>query len=480
MKPSLLPALLAFGLLFGRLTGIAQPDTTTVYSLPRCVALALDNNLQVRQAGWQAETNRVNLTAARGNVLPFLAGGVNHGINQGRSIDPFTNNYVNQEVSFANYNLNGSITLWNGLSLQNTVQQVRLAYEAGKLDLQQTRENMTVSVMLAYLQVLNSDEQLSQARRQADVTARQVARLRQLDSLGTIAPALLYDLRGQLATDRLNEIAARSNGQAARLTLAQLLNIPFSPVMKLELLPEALQPGGTDPDASRQLLLTATAALPLVRAADLRLRSAQKGLKAARGQRSPSVFAFGNLGTTYSSAASRSILLGTNEVATGNFVVVGPDRVPVYTAVSNYSSSPIPYYEQWRNNVFSTIGVGLRIPLLNGNQTRTQIGLARIAEQQASFQVETATNQVQQAVEQAVLNQQLALERYHTLVGQVADFTLSFQAAEARFEAGVSTSTDYMVAKNNLDRTRSNLIAARYDVALRSKIVAYYEGKPLP
>ena len=480
MKLPLPAALLTLCLLFCRLPGTAQSaGTTTPYSLQRCVALALEHNLQVRQAGWLTETDRANLTAAWGDILPFLSGNVTHGINQGRSIDPFTNTYINQEISFANYNLNGSVTLWNGLSLQNAVHQSKLAYEADKMDLQQVRENVTISVMLAYLQVLNSDEQLNQARQQAAVTARQVERLQELDSLGAIAPALLHDLRGQLANDRLNEVNMRNNAQTARLTLAQLMNTPFSAAMQVEPLPETLPPATSSPDAAR-LYEAAAAALPQIKAADLRLRSAQKGLKAARGQWSPSIYAFGNLGTTYSSAASRSTLLGTTEVATGNYVVVGTDRVPVYTSVSNYSSQVIPYNEQWRNNVFSTIGLGLRIPILNGNQTRTRIGLARIAEQQAAFQAQTTRTQVQQVVEQAVLNLQNARERYNTLTGQVHDFALSFQAAEARFEAGVGTSVDYMVAKTNLDRARSNLIAARYDVALRSKIVEYYEGKPLP
>ncbi|MBC7447359.1 MAG: TolC family protein [Hymenobacteraceae bacterium] len=480
-RPSLLwplAGLLALGLLFGPRTGYAQSDTAAVYTLSRCVALALDHNLQARQADWQTEKSRLDLLSARGNVLPFVAGGVTHGINQGRSIDPFTNSYVNQEVSFANYGLSGSITLWNGQTLQHTVQQTRLAYEAGKLERQQLRENITISVLLAYLQVLNSDEQLNQARQQTRVTADQVARLRVLDSSGTIAPALLADLKGQLATDQLNELTARGNAQTARLTLAQLLNIPFNPALRVSPLPEALSP--TNPAAAAdvgQLVLTATATLPHLKAAELRLRSAQKGVRAARGMRLPALYAFGNLGTTYSSAANRATLLGTSEVATGNYVVVGPDRVPVYTAAPTYRSSVIPYAEQWRNNVFSTIGLGLRIPLLNGNQARTQRGLARLAEQQADVQVQVVTTQLQQAVTQAVLNQQLAQERYQALTGQVADFTQSFRAAEARFAVGVTTSVDYVVAKNNLDRARSNLIAARYDVALRRQIVAYYAGK---
>ncbi len=191
----------------------------------------------------------------------------------------------------------------------------------------------------------------------------------------------------------------------------------------------------------------------MVKAADLRVRSARRGLRAAQGLWSPSVYAFGNLGTTYSSAATRS---------------TGPT-----------TSETIPYGSQWTNNRYSAFGIGVQVPIITAFQTRTRVGLARIAEKQADFQARTVKTQVQQQVEQAVLNHQLAQERYQTSAQQVKDFTLAFQAAEARFEAGVGTSVDYMVAKNNLDRARSTLISARYDLALRGKIVEYYEGKPL-
>jgi outer membrane protein len=86
---------------------------------------------------------------------------------------------------------------------------------------------------------------------------------------------------------------------------------------------------------------------------------------------------------------------------------------------------------------------------------------------------------VQQVVTQAVLNQQLAQDRCRTLEQQVQDYTRSYEAAEARFENGVGNPIDYLTAKNNLDRARSNLIAARYEVALRARLVAYFEGQPL-
>ncbi|MBD0286930.1 MAG: TolC family protein, partial [Flavisolibacter sp.] len=49
-------------------------------------------------------------------------------------------------------------------------------------------------------------------------------------------------------------------------------------------------------------------------------------------------------------------------------------------------------------------------------------------------------------------------------------------AAEVRFNAGVGTIVEYLIAKNNLDRANNNLIVSKYDYALRKKILDYYSG----
>jgi len=38
---------------------------------------------------------------------------------------------------------------------------------------------------------------------------------------------------------------------------------------------------------------------------------------------------------------------------------------------------------------------------------------------------------------------------------------------------------DYLIAKNNLDRAKTSLIVGRYDYLLRTKILDYYQSKPL-
>lgn len=136
----------------------------------------------------------------------------------------------------------------------------------------------------------------------------------------------------------------------------------------------------------------------------------------------------------------------------------------------------IPYNDQLKNNVFYTFNLGLRIPIFTNFRTRNTIKLADIAVRNSQLMEENTKVQRRQQVEQAYLNMTNSYDRYTTLSKQVAAYSISFQAAEARLTAGVGTTVDYVLAKSNLDRANIALITAKYDFVLRKKILDFYQN----
>jgi outer membrane protein len=123
------------------------------------------------------------------------------------------------------------------------------------------------------------------------------------------------------------------------------------------------------------------------------------------------------------------------------------------------------------------VSLNLNIPIFNALQTRNRLKIDKIEAERLSFVEKTTKTQLQQDVERAHINMTTAFERYKTLLDQVNAYTESFKAAEIRFNEGVGTSIDYLIAKNNLDRATSNLIIAKYDYVLRTRVLDYYQGK---
>jgi len=425
----------------------AQPQAR-IYSLRQCVETGIANNLTVNRSRLNMDRSEVYMKQSRGNMLPTLKGSIDHNLNSGRSIDLLTNDYVNQEYTSAIYGLQTGVTLFNGLRLLNTLRSDQYAYEAGKMEWQQQKDNLTLDIILAYLQILTSQDQLELARIQTEQTRKQVERLEILNNQGAIMPSDLTDMKGQLANNILAEINTANALETAKLNLAQLMNIPYDSNFTVERLTVDqfdLQYAAT-PDS---IFAIASEQLAMVRATELRRKSAEKSVAAARGNYFPSIGLGANIFTNFSSTGRDS------------------------------SNAKIPYYDQLSNNYRTTVGIGISIPILNGFRTRNQVNLAKIDLKEAELTEESTRIQLRQAIERDYVNMVAARKRYQALVEQVDAMTESFRAAEARFNAGVGNSIDYLTARNRLDLANINLIQARYDYVLRTKILDYYQGRPL-
>jgi outer membrane protein len=446
-------------------------------TLKQCVEAAIDNNLQVRQAAWQSQSDQIIYKQAKATQLPYIGGAVNHGVNQGRSIDPFTNSYANQQINFANYSINTSVTIWNGSSIRNNIRQNELNAKASEMDWQQAKDNITINVILAYLQVLNNEEQMAIAKNQLEVTRTQVKRLETLNESGAISPSLLFDLKGQMANDELNLINVKNALESAKISLSQLMNLPYRSdwqLEKIETTDTKLYDGTPE-----NIYQAATQQLAVIKAADFRKQSADKRFLSTKAQMLPTLSFNGGFGTNYSSVASRQELLNTADVATSSYVNVSGSKLPVFAPQSNYANRKITYGDQWTNNFNSSLSLGLQIPILNGLRARSNMNQAKVLQKRTEFEAGTVKTQVRQAIDQAYVNMNSAFERLQTLARQLTDFTQSFKAAEVRFTAGVNTSVEYTIAKNNADRANANYVAAKYDYLLRIKILDFYQGKQL-
>ncbi len=421
------------------IVGMAHAQQTN-YTLPQCIDIAIKNNLSVSKSELQMQMAQIGLQQSRENLLPSLSGNVSHAVNSGRSVDPTSYTYVNRQITTANYGLNGGLTLFNGLAMQNNIKQASLAYQAGKMDFQQVKELVTLNVINAYLQVLNSEDQLVQANNQLIVSQKQVERLNILDKEGAAKPSDVYDIKGRLAADQLLLINAKNNVSQTKLVLLQIMNVPFDKNISIERFnANDLQAYVTTADA---IYNTALHDIAVVKAATLRRESAEKGVKVAKGLLLPSLSLSGGLYTNYSSG-----------------------------------SQPISYVEQFRNNYSTSFGLGLRIPILSAFQGRNRVSLAKINLLDAEYTERSTQVQLKQDIEQAYLNMTAAFERYQVLIEQIKAYTGSFNAAEAKFNAGVINSVDFVLTKNNLDQANSALISARYDYLVRVKILDYYQGK---
>lgn len=465
---------LFIGLIFFANRSYSQTDT--LYTLPQCIDIAIKNNLDVKQSELKMEQDRIYWKQARENLLPTINSDLSQGTSSGQSLNPLTNTYISQSIGFGNYSLNAGLILFNGLALQSSIKQTSLAYQAGKMDFEQAKNTITLNVITAYLQVLDNTDLLAQAKGQLTVTQKELDRLDVLFKDGATNPGDYYNVKGQLGTDQLNVINAGNALIASKLNLLQIMNVPFSKNVQIERLKADEVPGEYNTTVD-QVYTNAIATLPLVKAAAYRTQSARKEVQAAKGSLWPTLSLNGGLSTRYSSTAHKSIFVDSSTVTTGGYIKTPTGNQPVYTSIPNYNYQNISFSDQFRNNYTSQVYLGLHIPILNSFTYRNKVSLAKIDYLNAKYVEQTARVQLKQNVEQAYNNMTSAYSRYQVLLQQVNAYAESFRTVEIRFKAGVLNSYDYILAKNNLDQSNTNLIIARYDYFIRTKILDYYQGR---
>lgn len=453
------------------------PDAMQVYTLQQCVETAFKNNVDVKQAELQAESARLNYNLSKARMLPDLNAGIIHSSYNGRSINPYTNSYINEQNNAASYSLSSSVTLWNGCSLHNYMKQNELNYEAGKMDAQHAKDKITINIILNYLFVLSTQEQLNIALNQVEATRKKVEMLEIKDGQGAISPSDLYDMKGQLATDELSVVNTRNSLENAKLTLSQLMNIPYSENMKLIPVNDSsvVQYGSSVSEVYENALNH----LAMVKSADLKVAGAAKNIKAIKGQLLPTLYLAGGLYTNFSNTANTQEFVNTTDVQTTDYVMLNSTKTPVYKQQTTYNAVAIPYATQLNNNFNSAISVGIQIPLLNGMQVRNKLNQAKVAQKQLTVQAQHTRDQLRTSIETDFVNMNTDYASYQILQRQAADFEQSFRAAEVRFANGAISTVDFVIAKNNLDRVKLNLVSIKYNYLLRTKLLDFYQDKPL-
>jgi outer membrane protein len=447
----------------------------TVYSLKQCVDSALSNNPTVRQSEYTSEAARNNLAQQKGAMLPFVSGYASYTNNGGKSVNNYTNSYVTENFNSGYGQLQATLTLWNGGAVQNFIRQYSLLYQADKMDWQQAKDQMTVSVILAYLNVLSLEEQLGMAERQADATRKRVELLSIQNQEGAISPSDLTDMKGQLASDQLTITSTQNALEANKLALAQFMNIPYSPNLEVQKLAEDLTPV-LYPATVDQIYQNATHNLAQVKAAQLHLASASKGVMATRGALMPTLSLFGQVYSNYSTAAASQRLINTSFVPSGGYADNGGTQLPVFLPQSNFQNEKIAFGDQINNNVNTQLGVQLSIPILNGLRARTQYKNAQVNLAQAKFNAGTTITLLRQSIESYYVTMMSDFRTYTTLIEQVKNYDESFHSAEIRYDAGAMKSLDFIIYKTNLDRANLSLIQGKYNYILQTKVLDYFQG----
>jgi outer membrane protein len=458
---------------------VQASGTETKLGLQEAVNIALKNNISVKQSQNQVLLNTLQLQQSKFNQLPNASGNISESFNFGRSLDPFTNTYIDNSVNYNQISVNTNVIIFNGYQLKNTIAQNDILLKATQFDLQAMKENISLQVVLSYLNIMNAEDQLAISKTQIAITALQIDKTDKLVKAGSLAQSNLFDLKAQLATEETTVINNQSTLDLAKLTLLQLLNDRNITDVKVDRI-SVPTPATSGYEASiDKVYQTAEGSQPTVKAADLRIAGADKGIEIARAGFLPIVTANANFGGNQSNRQKNYIQSGTKDQNFGIVKFNGTD-FPLIVSQPNYvENGTTSYFTQLGNTANYGFGVNASIPIFSRYNNKSNVTRAKIQKENANLNAQQTRLTLRQNIETAYTNLTNSAKRYDAFLVQVSALEESFRAAESRFNAGAIDFVSYSLQKTNLDKAKGNLVQAKYDFIFRTKILDYYQNKPL-
>jgi len=379
--------------------------------LADAVDVALCNNPQTRQSWANAKVQAAQVGIARSEYLPSI---------DAAAVLQRTQTY-NVSDSGGQTNLNGALTfnylLFDFGGRDAALEQARHSLLAADWTHNSTLQSVLLGAVQAYYQLYAAQEAV------AAVLAAEKASLNSLDATrarqraGTATRADVLQAQTAYSQSQLNTTQAQGDSATARGILANTLGLSAELALTIAPPPD-LEARQVAERAVSQLIEVARARRPDLAAAQAQVRAAQSNIKVQESAGKPTVSLFAGL--------------GANAAAPG----LDPNT--------------------------GSIGLQLRIPLFTGYQSTYQILQARDQlEVQQATRDRLATD-VSLDVWRAYQDLQTQGQSLTTTDELVASAQESYNAALARYKAGVGTIIDLLNAQSALASAQLQRIQARY------------------
>lgn len=417
------------------------------WSLRQCISYALEHNITMKQQDVTKQQREIDLNTAKNSRLPDLNGSASQNWSFGRGLTS-ENTYSDTNTSSTSFSLGTSVPLFSGLKIPRTIELNKLNLETATADMEKARNDISVQVAQAYVQILYDLEMRDVAQRQISIDSMQVARLKEMYRNGKASGVDVAQQEATLAQSRLTYTQADNDYRLALLALTQLLELP-SPEGFAIIRPDV---GGIDPSAGAvppspdEIYQEAITFKPEIKAELYRLKSTEMNIKIAQSALLPTL--------------SLNAGIGSNYYKTSGFKAESFGR-------------------QMRNNFSQYIGLSLNVPIFNRFATRNSIRSAKLERETQQLQLDNVRKNLYKEIQQAYYNTIAARAKYESSMEASRSNKAAFDLMSAKYEYGKANITEFNEAKNNWLKAESDLVIAKYEYVYDTSLIDFYRGKEL-
>lgn len=416
----------------------ASVASASTWTLDSCINYALEHNLTVKSRAIEVNSGELDVTAAKDRHLPNISAGASQSFSFGRGLTS-DNTYTNRNTSNFGWSINMSLPLFDGLSAVRQTKYAKANLRALVEELEASKDDITLNVISAYLQVLYNDEMVKIAAEQLRLSQVEEQRRQQLLDAGKIAELELTQARAQVAQNQMSLVNSQNDRKMALVDLAQLLELPSVDDFDIAPIDENGLPL-LSPDAVYDHALENNHSMLASRR---RIEAADRYVSLARSSYMPTLSFNAGIGSNF-------------------YTVNGMEH-------ESFSS-------QMRNNFNKSLGFSLSIPIFDAFSSRNSVRRAKIQKLNAELQYETNRTNLYKTIQQAFYQAQGADERRKAAEVSESATKEAYEAMKQKYEFGKANATEYEQALSEYVRAQSEAARAKYESILRRRILAFYNS----
>ena len=209
---------------------------TPIYTLRECMEYAVSNSTQIRIQQAAMDDERIARRDAILNAFtPSIQAGTAVSSNFGRAVDPETNTYISTTSFDNSYSVSAGITLFNGFQAVNNLRITKTAVAMGVSEEQRIRDNICLSTMQAYCNVVYYSRLAEILKEQVETAAESLHVAERQEELGQKGYADVVQMKAELAEMEYKLISAENGRKDAMLTLKDVMFWPMTEELAIDL-----------------------------------------------------------------------------------------------------------------------------------------------------------------------------------------------------------------------------------------------------
>ena len=419
-------------------------------SLKDCMEYALQHSskIEIQQADYDDA-----LLQRRDAILraftPSISAGTNAYTNFGRTIDPETNSYISM-TSFSNsYSVNASILLFNGFTALNNLKIAKTAVKMGASRKQQLHDEICLSVMQAYFNVLFESDMKNVLTAQVATAQQNLLLMTKQYELGQKGYAEVAQLEADLAEREYQLIAADNKVKEALLDLKAIMLWTVQDTLAIDtVLASSLSSALPTNHLENVSELTAFAQTyqPTALLAKGKMENARYALRSARGQFLPTLSLSGGWSTSY---------------------YTYPDKKD-YEAPS--------FTKQFRNNGGEYVQLSLSFPIYDRLSTSSNLRRKKNDYQRATAAYRQTLKDIENEVARALQDSKGAWAAYQQAEKRLKAQEEAYRLTEKKLAQGLISPIAYQTVSNVYLNAKAERLNALLQYRLKQSVVQFYKG----